>query len=298
MHAKSGGRNIISWIRAFWTGYTQLFRTDYPEILILEYGIDRVGEMDFMCDIVEPDIVVFTTITENHIQNFGSKNAYVHEKLQLARKYHNQNSIVIKNTDDPYQSSLRSDFSYGTHARACLHITSVQQSIDGISLHFELDTSCYQVQAKYLGLHNSHTLSPAILVLAKMGYTPEKIIKRIAHIQLPAGRGNMLTGKKNAIIIDSTYNGSFLSIQSGIDSLYQLGENYTKIVLLGDMRELGDLEEEMHEKLATYLQTKEDLSIYFVGPLSQKYIQPLLPSAHFFLDAREAGKQISEILTA
>lgn len=99
---------------------------------MLEYGIDRVGEMHFMCDIVEPDIAIFTHITENHIENFSNIDTYVAEKHALARRTVKKDAIVITNNDDCYQDSLISSEAYGISDDSDLRIHSIEESIKGI----------------------------------------------------------------------------------------------------------------------------------------------------------------------
>jgi UDP-N-acetylmuramoyl-tripeptide--D-alanyl-D-alanine ligase len=57
----------------------------YPKYLVLEYGIDHPGEMDFLLSIAEPDIVVISPIEPNHIEQFGSYESYRAEKLKILR---------------------------------------------------------------------------------------------------------------------------------------------------------------------------------------------------------------------
>jgi len=90
----------------------EMYNPRYPKTLILEYGIDRPGEMDFMCDIVEPDIAVFTRLSANHISQFGDADSYYQEKKQLIRQSKKKASMIVANADDKNQSSIRFSHSF------------------------------------------------------------------------------------------------------------------------------------------------------------------------------------------
>lgn len=79
--------------RAFWLAF---FSNRYPKYLVLEYGIDHPGEMEYLADICIPDVAVFLAISKNHVANFPSYDAYVEEKLKLFSRAKN----VIYNGDD------------------------------------------------------------------------------------------------------------------------------------------------------------------------------------------------------
>lgn len=81
--ARTGGKNPLKWIGVFLQALMRLVRP-YPEYLVLEYGIDHPGEMEFLLDIAPPDIAIITEIAPNHLEQFGSLENYRKEKLKLA----------------------------------------------------------------------------------------------------------------------------------------------------------------------------------------------------------------------
>ena len=84
----------------------------YPEILVLEYGIDHKGEMKIQTDIVEPDIALFTTLAPSHLDGFDSPEEYFSEKEKiLSRK--RKNTYAIGNADDVHQRDFSCQKWYG-----------------------------------------------------------------------------------------------------------------------------------------------------------------------------------------
>lgn|GEM_PF-986881 len=123
------------------------------------------------------------------------------------------------------------------------------------------------------------------------------ISRTLLEIHLPDGRGNVLRGISESLIIDGTYNGGFDPIVAGVHMAQRLAQKDDKklIAILGDMRELGSEETARHRELWNTLRQCVDVQYIFVGKVSQTVIAPMLSQAEgkhvsFFLDAREAGK--------
>ncbi len=82
--AKTGGKNPFAWCGIFFLAFMGLFRS-YPKYLVLEYGIDHPGEMEYLIHIARPDIVIISPIAPNHLEQFGTFESYRNAKLLLAR---------------------------------------------------------------------------------------------------------------------------------------------------------------------------------------------------------------------
>lgn len=97
MQSPSPHSNPFLWVSVFVKGiYLAFLAKEYPKYLVLEYGIDHPGEMDFLTSICEPDVSVILAISRNHIENFESYDQYVAEKFKLIPK----SKRCIINADD------------------------------------------------------------------------------------------------------------------------------------------------------------------------------------------------------
>jgi UDP-N-acetylmuramoyl-tripeptide--D-alanyl-D-alanine ligase len=81
--AKTGGKNPLLWIIAFTKGIVTYLKRSYPKYIILEYGIDHSGEMEYLVSIVKPDIAVLSVVVPTHMEQFGSFERYRRAKLLL-----------------------------------------------------------------------------------------------------------------------------------------------------------------------------------------------------------------------
>ncbi len=68
LRIRSGGKNFVAWCRMFLSAIWTILNPRYPQILVLEYGVDHKGEMDIQIDVVEPDIALFTKLSPSHIE--------------------------------------------------------------------------------------------------------------------------------------------------------------------------------------------------------------------------------------
>ena len=122
--AKTGGKNPFAWI---WIGFVALYRmlASYPKYLVLEYGIDHPGEMDFLLSIARPDIAILTPIEPNHIEQFGNVGAYRLEKLKILNA--TKNRIVHESLREFITQSV---IYYGLGARADVDASGIQITLE------------------------------------------------------------------------------------------------------------------------------------------------------------------------
>ncbi|MFA6080591.1 MAG: Mur ligase family protein [Candidatus Gracilibacteria bacterium] len=302
LQARSGGKNPLKWLWAFGVGIFSICRPQYPRILVLEYGIDHPGEMKVQTDIVEPDIVLFTTLSPSHLEGFSDVQEYYDEKQKiLSRK--RKNTFAIGNKDDIHQADFPCQMWYG-HKEGDIVFSDIGEAIDSTMASITYQNQQYTLETPILGQHHIGLIAGAILVAAQMRIEMPAILKALTTIDLPYGRGNVLRGISDALIIDGTYNGGFEPIIAGVQMAHRLAEanDRTLIAIIGDMRELGSSEKERHEELWNELKKIEHVSYIFVGDICHTVIRPLIPYEHiqrevFFLDSREAGKCAQGIIS-
>lgn len=305
LQIRSHWKNIFSWIGMFFSALSTILRSRYPAILVLEYGVDHIGEMDVQIDIVEPDIILFTRLSPSHIEWFGTVEAYYSEKQKVLRRKHKK-TYAIGNGDDKNQSEFSCQIWYGTDPDTsdCV-MRDIVEHPDGIEFDVSLADSSYHFVSPILWDHHAGIIAGAFLVAHEIGIPPLEIISYLRHIHLPHARWNVLRWINDSLIIDGTYNGWFEPIVAGVEMLTRLAERDGRktIALIGDMRELGALEalrhRELWEKLATF---PVDYYI-FVGAVCMEIIQPMIPESwrektFFTLDSRVAGEYIRSLIVS
>ena len=274
----------------FWTSLWGKKRYD---AIILEYGIDRPKEMEFLLSINKPDIWVFTAIDAVHSEQFWSPADIAEEEVKMVK---NTKETVFLNRDDNYARQVSEMigvdcFSYTTSGMDGVDLSFVNEKIEEkqgknsdflISFDALIKGKQYRVQTNLIGKPNYAYLVLGLAIsqisVWKMRgeeLDMEQFLSDPLIYQLQPGRCSIFAGKEWSLIVDSTYNSSPLSMRKLIDTTLQiqksLEEKRKVMLVLGDMRELGDLTEKEHRLLAGYVHQSAD-QICLVGESMYNYL--------------------------
>lgn len=241
--------------------------------LVLEYGIEHPGDMDHYLAIAKPKIAVVTAIAPTHIKHLGSTEGVYQEKSKLISTL-GKNSHAVLNADDanvakmarltkakiwwygqkaPSIAHLR-----GEHGRSKVHLGSVQSGVIKIShftqnmkgskfrLHYQGQKA--SVSWKVIGKHQLTSAYAAATVGVISGLTIKQIAKGLSLTKSPLHRLNAIS-KKHINIIDDTYNASPIAAQKAVETLVDLSKRKKKILVLGEMKDLGEISASAHTEL-------------------------------------------------
>ena len=236
---------------------------DNYDVVVLELGSNHSGEIKRLKEMCLPNISIITNIGTSHIGNFKSKRKIFKEKLSI------KNKKLIVNGDDKYLKKTKS-FKCGLNKNNDLYATIIEDSIDRIVFSIYLDEE-YKVVFNNPGIHFVNDVLLAIKVCLMMNIDINTIIEGIATYTLPEKRMNIIH-KRGNIIINDCYNSSYESLKAGIHYLNKIDGN--KILILGDILELGKKSKKIHKKINKLVNKYK--TIYTVGKYS-KYIK----STHF-----------------
>jgi UDP-N-acetylmuramoyl-tripeptide--D-alanyl-D-alanine ligase len=303
LQIRSGGRSILGWFKALSGALKSILTSWYPSTLILEYGIDHRGEMKIQTDIVEPDIALFTTLSPSHLQGFASVAEYYAEKWKLLSRK-KKHTFAIGNKDDMNQSGFDCQMWYG-EKDTDITFSDIQEYCEKTEAQIHIGGNTSYLQTSILGKHHIGLIVGAISVALQRNMVLPEILQALESIHLPEGRGNVLRGISDSLVIDGTYNGGFEPIIAGVQMAYRLAqaEDRKLITLIWDMRELWTEETARHQELWNTLRTLENIEYIFVGKVCQTVISPMLSVEEgkrvaFFLDARAAGERARERIFA
>ncbi|HLD81831.1 MAG TPA: Mur ligase family protein [Patescibacteria group bacterium] len=271
---ESPGRSVLGWISVLWHAMMLvLFREkNYPEMLVVEMGADKKGDIKYLVDIALPDVAVITSISESHYEFFGSVEEIYREKTDIIR-YLGKDAYAILNVDDENTARSAKEteatvVSFGAESDAEVSalemIVSGQgmgeksevNDIRGVSFKIQSNGSTIPVLLpKVLGKqHVSSALAAAAVgLIYKMNLI--EISEALKRYDPPNGRMNLIEGIKHTLIIDDTYNSSPVSVRNALDvtSGIALETGREKFIVLGDMLELGDISEKSHREIGKYI---------------------------------------------
>jgi len=255
----SPGRSITGWLKVFYKAVRMIIaeQKDYPEILILEMGVDRVGDMSYLVGLAPADIGIVTNVGPVHLEYFKTIEKIAKETAILVSKL-KPNGWGILNVDSEKVAEMKNIvkgrfLTYGINREAmvsALEVNLSYQDDDIIGTSFKLGYNGKVVPVLLPGILAEH-LVYAALAAAAVGVILEmnliEIAEALKDFTPPLGRMKLLDGIKNTKIIDDSYNASPESTLAAINVLGEINISGRKFATLGDMLELGDFEKKGHQ---------------------------------------------------
>ncbi|MDY0396299.1 UDP-N-acetylmuramoyl-tripeptide--D-alanyl-D-alanine ligase [Virgibacillus halophilus] len=219
------------------------------EVLVLEMGMNHSGEIATLTKIAEPDYGIITNIGEAHIEYLGSREGIARAKLEILQGL-KHDGIFIFNGDEPLlqmQTYAQETITCGFHEDNDIVIHDV--SVEAQQTVFRLGADeTYRIPL--LGEHHCQNAAYAITVGKKLGLQHHEIQRAFDEMKLTGMRFEMLKGKNGSIIINDAYNASPSSMRASIEVVKQLKPYAVKVLVLGDMFELGSDAEQWHRQMA------------------------------------------------
>lgn len=281
---ETGGRSILRWIPKFIKIiYVLVFRVNYPDFLVLEMGADKPGDIKYLLDFVEHKVGVITAVGEIpvHVEFFESPEKVAEEKKTLVKML-DKEGIAVLNYDDERVKKMAENINakimtYGLNEGADIQATNYDLKIGNngnmSELNFKLNFKGNSVPAKLvnvLGYQHLYSALAATAVGIIFNLNLIEISEALKQIEPMPGRMRLLKGIKNTLIVDDSYNAALLSMEAGIDALKVFetppngGAIRRKIVVLGDMLEIGKYSPEAHIKVGKKAAEVADL-IFAIG---------------------------------
>jgi len=262
--------NPIGWLKNIFYGLRLIiFRTSYPEWLVLEIGADRVGDIQSLGRWLSPDIAILTSLPKVpvHVEFFSSPQALFEEKGVLLAATKSNGTIIINEDDEQIKIILnkliaqkklegRKIIRIGWSKSADIRVENEQISSDEtgqlIGLTCKVDYSGHTIPLRLNHLYAPHQLY-AILVALGVTLVAKYPLLSITQIletyTPPPGRGRLIEGIKNTFILDDSYNASPVAMSAALEALKSFPGSGRKIAVLGDMLELGTYTIDAHREL-------------------------------------------------
>ncbi|HET7616777.1 MAG TPA: UDP-N-acetylmuramoyl-tripeptide--D-alanyl-D-alanine ligase, partial [Bacillales bacterium] len=219
------------------------------EALILEMGMNHFGEISLLSKLSEPDLAVITNIGESHIEFLGSREGIAKAKMEITDGLKPEGKVIFDG-DEPLLDVLkkRRSLACGYNDGNDLRISSVRPSEAGTTFSINEEQPLFDLPV--LGDHNVKNASFAIGVGRETGMTDSDIAESLKQIRLTNMRFQRIQGKNGAMLINDAYNASPTSMRASIRAVKELNGFSKKVLVLGDMHELGPDEKTYHESVA------------------------------------------------
>lgn len=266
------------------------------EYAVVEMGANHLGEIAYTTNLVKPDVATIVNAAAAHLEGFGSL-------LGVARA----KSEIFKGLDETGTAVLNADSQFHPFWEGKLHIPEVKHfsadkatdyyakditlGIDGCA-QFDLQTPLGQTSINLTlpGTHNVNNALAAAALCIEVGANLEDVRYGLENMQQVEGRLNVLQLTNQVKLLDDTYNANVASVNAAIDLLASFSGR--KILVLGDMGELGEKARFYHEQVGENAKLKGIDNLYTLGVLSQSASDAF--GGHHFSDLDQLINKLNE----
>ena len=239
------------------------------DFAVIEMGANHFGEIAYLTQIAQPDVAILNNAGAAHLEGFGDIKGVSRAKSEIFAGL-SDSGVAILNGDDEYADYWN---------EVCEEKRTVIFGLEsGEDIRGEVLESGYllinphrhgiEVKLKLLGEHNAMNALAATSAAVVVGATAEEIKAGLEKLQPVAGRLAPVDAKRGAILIDDTYNANPTSLQMGVNVLAK--RKGTKILVLGDMGELGDGVAQMHFDIGIQAKKAGIDHLYCLGKYSRQ----------------------------
>ena len=249
---------------------TLLSMNDTIEFGIVEMGANHPGEIALLCDIAQPDFGLITNVGKAHLEGFVNVQGVAQAKGEMFKHLMQRGKTLFVNEGNNQVRQLVS----GNYIHAVWYNGSKGpkiQSMTGdpfLNLQVAYGDQRIEIQTALLGGYNAENVLAAYSVGIHLGVPAESIKRAIQDYRPENNRSQLLYTGKNKIFMDA-YNANPSSMRAAIMEFLQFNDQ-KKLLILGEMRELGDSSAREHENIVALLKEKVIIDVIFVGEAFKK----------------------------
>jgi UDP-N-acetylmuramoyl-tripeptide--D-alanyl-D-alanine ligase len=232
---------------------------------VVEMGANHLGEIASLCEIACPDYGLITNIGKAHLEGFGGFEGVIRAKSELYQYIKKINGTVFYNSDDKLLSQLSlgiNRISYGTGDQANCRCKLVS-STTGLKVSWNHSENTGEVATHLPGDYNFENIMAAICVASSFKVPSADINKAIGSYIPANNRSQLIDTGRNKLILDA-YNANPSSMKAALENFYRMPGKH-KLVILGDMMELGDYSPAEHSAILSLLDKLQFDHMILVG---------------------------------
>jgi len=279
------------------------------EIAVLELGMSRAGEIQRLSRIAEPNIGVVTNVRPVHLENFQSMQGIALAKRELIESLPGDGVAVLNNDDRRVRKFGRvfpgKVLTFGVEAAAAYRASEIRSlGLEGEEFRLDHKAQGHRLRLSLMGAHNVHNALPAIAVAHHLGIGFETIRESLIALKPTTGRGELLRFYDGFAVLNDSYNSNPAAMEAVIAFLKALTGFKRKILVAGEMLELGRDAEQFHRdcgKLAAAARIDRIVGVRGLGEFITRAAQEqgrLPAETPFFADSVAAGEWLTREVVA
>jgi UDP-N-acetylmuramoyl-tripeptide--D-alanyl-D-alanine ligase len=232
------------------------------EIAIVEMGANHQKEIEFLCNIAQPDFGLITNYGKAHLEGFGGVEGVIKGKTEMFLYLKANNKTIFFNSEDVIQAEKIGDykpkFSFGTKNQGTIQLELIEEH-PTLIISFKGTI----IKTNLTGAYNLNNIAYAILIADYFQISEENIKKGIENYIPNNNRSQILITKKNKILLDA-YNANPTSMSLALESFERIN-HHKKIAILGDMFELGESAHQEHQTIIKLLENSALTQVFLIG---------------------------------
>jgi len=317
LNCENGWSNPFLWIKNILEGFLLvIFPSKYPEILVLEVGADRPGDIKQVSNWLKPDVVVFTMVgkTPVHVEFFKTTEDLIEEKAYIVKALKASGTLIYMEDDprvvDVKEKTMSERYSFGflggSYFKASHDEIFYDNQHNPAGMRFRVDYEGNSVPVTIhgaLGRQHIYPILAASAVAKVFDINLVELSDNLSDFVTAPGRMKIIPGIKKSILIDDTYNASPIAVHEGLDTLsaIKIEDHQKKIAVIGDMMELGKYSVDEHKDVGRHC-AEVVQTLVTVGVRAQKIAEGALNSGlsekriYQFEDSQVAGKFLEGII--
>lgn len=272
---------------------------------VIEMGMNHTGEIDFISNLVKPDIALITNIGDAHIENLGSREGILAAKAEVFA-HMPDSGVAILNGDDELLMTLKGKLrqkivTCGASPYNDYYVSDLDRDLATDDLHCVLHTPRETVTLTIpaVGDYMIYPVLMAAAVAEQLGMTGEEIARGVLRYAPTKMRMNVVDRGAQVRILDDSYNANPQSMRAGLQTLAATRRDF-KIAILGDMLELGPLGPSMHAMIGQIIAESHIDCLVAIGELARHIAQGAedaqVPQVYWFATKEEALPTIAKLV--
>ncbi|MDP4174847.1 MAG: UDP-N-acetylmuramoyl-tripeptide--D-alanyl-D-alanine ligase [Bacteroidota bacterium] len=258
------------------------------EVLVLELGTNHFGEIAYTSQIAKPEFALITNIGESHLEFLQDLEGVAKEKISLFDETAKNGGIIFLNTDDKILKKKAKNYknlvSFGFNDKAEVKGKIIDLKDGKTIVQVTYKDKSFKVNLPVYGLTNAKNFLASAAIALKLGMSFKQIKQGAESLSSVKNRLNVKNFDKFSLVND-TYNANPLSMRSAFEFIGSFQNRKRKIVVLGDMFELGKQASSAHKELADSLKKNKITEVYTIGKLmrllNNELVDKKITAKHF-----------------
>ena len=274
---------------------TLLQMNETHEMAIVEMGANHPGDIKELVEIAEPDYGVITNVGMAHLQGFGSLEGVIRTKGELYDHIRQTETCTIfLNNDNAYLKDIAGELTtvrYGQIEDKELTVYGELIACDPyLRFRWVINGEAWDVSTQLIGSYNLDNALCAATIGTFFGVSPEEVSNALASYMPTNNRSQLTKTERNTLIVDA-YNANPTSMRAALENFARM-EVAPKMVILGDMKELGEATADAHQEVVDYLIACQFDEVWLVGTA---FAATQHGGVRVFVDAENVKEELQKI---